>query len=240
MAALTEERLLNLLAHGEVELLDQIQWSSNYTFLVRLRHGDETELAVYKPVRGEQPLWDFPAGTLAYREVAAYGVSEALGWELVPPTTLRQDGPLGPGSLQRYIPSDPAHHYFTFHDRDKARLRPAVVFDALINNADRKAGHILLDDEDHLWLIDHGVCFHVEDKLRTVVWDFAGETIPGELLGDVGDFRRQLESDPLRTTLRSLLAEEELEALARRADRLLAEKRFPEPGPGRPYPWPLV
>ncbi len=164
---------------------------SNYTFLVNVHHpastrgaGHVQELqAVYKPSKGEQPLWDFPDATLAHREVAAYLVSEALGWNFVPYTALREDGPYGPGSIQQYIAYDPNYHYFNFTDEDKARLAPVMLFDLLCNNADRKGSHVIFEEGTHkMWLIDHGLCFHEEDKLRTVIWDYAGQSIPDELL----------------------------------------------------------
>jgi hypothetical protein len=216
-------------------------WGSNHTFLAEVGSGPGQLLAVYKPVEGEQPLWDFPAQSLARREVAAYLVSEALGWGLVPPTVYRPDGPGGGGSLQLFQPTDPARHYFTFTPEERQRLRPAAVFDILINNADRKAGHVLLAPGGHLWLIDHGVCFHEEHKLRTVIWDFAGEPIPAALLEAVHKLQRGLEgSGPLLAQLRALLSSREVEAFSARVGRLLTIGRFPHPGPGRPYPWPLV
>ena len=233
--------ILSALSSGTIELKGQFVWGSNYTFLVQVTQGDETRPAVYKPARGERPLWDFPEGTLAQREVAAYVVSRALGWDLVPPTVLRPDGPAGAGSLQLFVDADPERHYFTFTEAEKQRLRPVAVFDLLINNADRKGGHVLLGESDHLWLIDHGVCFHAEDKLRTVIWDFVGEPIPRELLAALRRLRLALlDDDALRTELGGLLAAEEVEALQGRADRLLRLKRFPPPGADRPYPWPLV
>ncbi len=216
-------------------------WGSNHTFLTRLQHASGELLAVYKPQRGERPLWDFPDGTLAAREVAAWRTSEALGWHLVPPTVLRPDGPAGPGSLQLFLDLDPERHYFTFSDDEKPLLRPAAVFDLLINNADRKGGHILLAPDRHVWLIDHGVCFHQEPKLRTVVWDFAGEPIPDALLQDMDRFRRGLAADgELRTSLSDLLSSEEVEALVHRAAGIVQLAEFPFPSDGRPYPWPLV
>ena len=156
---------------------------SNYTFLVDVHYENKTYPAVYKPSRGEQPLWDFPENTLALREVAAYIVSEALGFHFVPFTTLRAEGPHGSGSLQQYIEYDPEYHYFNFSDEDKAQLKPVVLFDLLVNNADRKGSHVFFDTDSHkLWAIDHGICFHEYDKLRTVIWDFAGEPIPDDLL----------------------------------------------------------
>jgi uncharacterized repeat protein (TIGR03843 family) len=230
-----------ILSTGALELKGQFVWGSNYTFLVQTSLGGEVVPAVYKPARGERPLWDFPEGSLAQREVAAYVVSRALGWDLVPPTILRPDGPAGPGSLQLFVDADPERHYFTFTEAEKQRLRPAALFDLLINNADRKGGHVLLGESDHLWLIDHGVCFHVEDKLRTVIWDFVGEPIPRELLAGMRAFRRALEEDAsLQAELATLLSSTELSALQARAGRLLRLKRFPPPGAGRPYPWPLV
>lgn len=240
-APLDHEAVLATLAKGRIVVEGQFVWGSNFSFLVRVR-GEAGELAaVYKPTRGERPLWDFPLGTLGAREVAAYLTSRALGWDLVPPTLLRRDGPAGPGSLQLYVEADPERHYFTFTPEEKERLRPAAAFDALINNADRKGGHVLLAPDGRLWLIDHGVCFHEEDKLRTVIWDFAGQPIPPALLADLSAIPRGLAADgDLRRELDDLLTPGEIAALLRRAERLLREQRFPLPGPTRPYPWPPV
>lgn len=230
-----------MLSTGAITVEGQFVWGSNVTFLSRVTHAAGELLAVYKPQRGERPLWDFPDGSLAAREVAAWRTSELLGWRLVPPTVLRSDGPLGPGSLQAYLDLDPERHYFTFSEAEKSGLRPAVVFDLLINNADRKGGHILIDAQGRVWLIDHGVCFHVEDKLRTVVWDFAGEPIPPPLLQAVERFGRSLAADAaVRAEFESLLTREEVEALSWRAARIGETGTFPLPGEGRPYPWPLV
>lgn len=232
----------SLLENGEISLTGQFVWGSNYTFLVKV-HGEAGRVdAVYKPARGERPLWDFPSGTLAQREVAAFRTSRALGWDLVPPTVLRPDGPAGPGSLQLFVDANPERHYFTFDDEEKQRLRPAAAFDLLINNADRKGGHVLLAPDGHIWLIDHGVCFHEEEKLRTVIWDFAGEPIPGDILADVERLRADLASGgELDRGLRALLSPEEVRALERRAGGLLASGEFPQPSDDRrPYPWPLV
>jgi hypothetical protein len=197
---------------------------------------------VYKPVRGEQPLWDFPAGSLSGREVAAYLVSEFLGWQLVPPTVYRRKAPLGPGSIQLYIEHDPQYHYFSFTHEDKQRLRPVVLFDLVINNADRKGGHILMDENRHIWLIDHGICFHVEDKLRTVIWDFAGEPIPTDLLEDLTRLLEELtQTGRLVESLTAYLSPAEIRALERRTRRLIENGCFPHPAPSRrPYPWPPV
>lgn len=227
------------LRFGEIELKGQFLPGSNYTFFVNVYHGGEAFPAVYKPQRGEQPLWDFPESTLALREVAAHLVSEALGFHFVPFTTLRAEGPHGPGSLQQYVPYDPEYHYFSFTPQDRERLRPAALFDLLINNADRKGSHIIIEDETSeagkLWLIDHGICFHVQNKLRTVIWDFAGQPIPGELL-------EALERVPgLHGLLEPYLSREEIEALESRARALLKRPVFPfQPTDRRAMPWPLL
>lgn len=236
-----DDEVLEALSAGRLTLAGQFLWGSNYTFLVEVQGAGPALKAVYKPVRGERPLWDFPAGSLAGREAAAYLVSRELGWNLVPPTVLRSDGPAGAGSLQLFVDADPERHYFTFSEQEKQRLRPVAAFDALVNNADRKGGHILLAPDGRLWVIDHGVCFHAEDKLRTVVWDFAGEPIPSSLLNDLRRFRDRLEGEAARRgAFEGLLEAAEVEALARRAERLLGGGHFPWPGPGRPVPWPPV
>lgn len=234
--------ILEALQKGTIELQGQFLSGSNYTFLADIAYGDLSFQVVYKPVRGEQPLWDFPHGSLARREVAAYLVSEALGWDLVPPTILRKNGPLGSGSLQQYIDHDPNDHFFNFEEKDRQRLRTVVIFDLLLNNADRKGGHILRDAQDHLWLIDHGLCFHSEEKLRTVVWEFSGEEIPSDLLHGVGQLMDQLvEGEKLYTELLQYLRAGEVSALYSRARRLCETGRFPSPPSSRrSYPWPPV
>lgn len=230
---------MSALQTGELELEGQFTWGSNYTFLVRV--GAEFE-GVYKPVKGEQPLWDFPPETLAGREVAAFLLSEALGWQLVPPTVFRSEGPFGPGSLQLRVQHDPEQHYFTFEDAVCQRLRPAAAFDLLANNADRKGGHILLGEDGHLWLIDHGICFHEEPKLRTVIWDFAGEPIPTDLVEDVGSLQAKLRAGgELSDQLAVYLSPPELDALRQRVAALLAQPIFPHPPEDERYmPWPPV
>lgn len=231
--------ILDILQTGELELKGQFTWGSNYTFLVTVVGQLE---GVYKPQRGEQPLWDFPDETLAGREVAAYLVSEALGWGVVPPTVLRADGPFGAGSLQLRVQHDPEQHYFTFDAATKARLRPAAAFDLIVNNADRKGGHILLDGDRKLWLIDHGICFHEEYKLRTVIWDFAGEPLPAGLLADIGRLAAALRpGGEFETLLGAYLSQTELAALQGRVATLLADPVFPVPPEGeRNTPWPPV
>jgi uncharacterized repeat protein (TIGR03843 family) len=226
---------------GELEVRGQFMLGSNYTFLVAVHHAGVELPAVYKPSRGEQPLWDFPENSLAQREVAAYLVSEALGLHFVPFTTLRQDGPLGRGSLQQYIEYDPEYHYFSFSEQDKARLQPAVLFDLLCNNADRKGSHVLVESGTHkLWLIDHGICFHAEDKLRTVMWDFAGQPIPDELLSRLSAFIERLSpGSNLVADLEPYLRPREVTALRSRARELLRERTFRRlPADRRATPWP--
>jgi uncharacterized repeat protein (TIGR03843 family) len=235
------DETLAILSQGEMSLVGEFVWGSNYTFLSEIKRGDQQIQAIYKPARGERPLWDFDSGSLAAREVAAFTVSQDLKLDMVPPTVLRQDAPAGPGSLQLYVEIDPERHYLTFTEEEKQRVKPVVLFDVLINNADRKAGHVLLDEDNRLWLIDHGVCFHEEYKLRTVIWDFVGEAIPEYLLADLRQFRARLAgASELRASLARLLTDREIAALLQRADEILADPHFPAPGPGRPYPWPLV
>ncbi|MCW5876004.1 MAG: SCO1664 family protein [Anaerolineales bacterium] len=232
-----------ILQSGEFNITGQFTWGSNYTFLVEVAQpcGGPLE-AVYKPQRGERPLWDFPEDSLAGREVAAWLVSEALGWGLVPPTVFRQEGPLGPGSLQLRIEHDPEQHYFTFDAATRERLRPAAAFDVLINNADRKGGHILLDPAGELWLIDHGISFHAEPKLRTVIWDFAAEPLPAEVAAGLQRLAAPLApGGKLRAALAAYLSEEELAALEARCAALLAEGRYPaQPDDRHSVPWPPV
>ena len=235
------EGILTILTHGVINPLGRILWGSNDTLLVSVRHGGEELPAVYKPTRGERPLWDFDSGTLAQREVAAYLVSHEIGWDMVPPTILREDGPAGPGSIQLFVDANQEHNYLTFNETEKQRLRPVALFDLIINNADRKAGHVFLDPQDQLWLIDHGVCFHEEYKLRTVIWDFVGEPFPADLLEDLERFRSRLHEDAgLKEAFAALLSRSEVHALLQRVDAALDAPHFPAPGPGRPYPWPLV
>jgi uncharacterized repeat protein (TIGR03843 family) len=232
--------VLNVLQYGEVTIKGEFVWGSNYTFLAEVCQNADTVLSVYKPSRGERPLWDFPPASLARREAAAYLVSETLGWELVPPTVYRKKAPIGPGSLQLFIDHDPEVHYFNLGEADRQRLRPVVLFDLLINNADRKGSHLLFDKNHHLWLIDHGICFHAEDKLRTVIWDFTGEPIPDKLCDDLLNFHQKLEpSTDLFKELQALLTPKEIKALAARAEHLTTIRQFPQPNPDeRSFPWP--
>jgi hypothetical protein len=243
MSTLPIDQILADLQTAEITLEGEFVHGYNYTFLVKAQPEEgESLLAVYKPQQGEQPLWDFPENTLAHRETAAYLVSKALGWDLVPPTVYRQDGPFGPGSLQLFIKHDPNHHYFNFSDEEFQTLRPVVLFDLLINNADRKGGHTIFGEDGHLWLIDHGLCFNVEEKLRTVIWDFAGEPIPEDLCAAVKVFRQKLEPpSELLDELEKHLALDEIEALIERTEHLLPCTHFPYPPQDRrAYPFPPV
>lgn len=228
-----------VLAEGDLELLGLLPRSSNYAFLARATSGEEEMLAVYKPRRGETPLWDFPEGTLGNRETAAYVVAQALGWPNVPPTVLR-DGPEGEGAVQRFIPFEPSEHALTLLDRFPAAFRRVALFDVVVNNADRKAGHCLLGRDGELFVVDHGTCFSDEPKLRTVLWDFVDEPIADEDLRTLRTLAQALEGGAVRRALDHLLSRGEVRATARRLDELLAGGRFPQPGPGRPYPWPIV
>jgi uncharacterized repeat protein (TIGR03843 family) len=234
--------VLMLLAQGELEVQGMLPWSSNYTLLATVRSDGLTGLAVYKPRRGERPLWDFPRGTLCQREVAAYVLSEALGWGLVPPTILR-DGPYGVGSVQLFIDSEDEAHLFTMQKESgfETVIERLSVFDVLANNADRKSGHCLKGTDGRLWAIDHGICFHHESKLRTVLWDFAGQPLCADILEDLQDLRERMRRrDEMTKTFERLLTAEELKALRRRIDRLIDSGKHPDPGRGRNVPWPPV
>jgi len=239
---MSPEPIRQLLTCGEIrEEHGMLRWSSNYTFLVSVSDGTLTTLAVYKPQRGERPLWDFPDGTLCYREVAAHLTSETLGWRIVPPTVLR-DGPRGLGSVQLFVENNHEINYFSLDATYADQLMRISAFDYVINNADRKGGHVLLDSDQHLWGIDHGIGFHTAPKLRTVIWDFAGKPIPDDILADMQRLYSALDdnSSSLRRDLCKLLAEAELHAFQARLRRILQKREFPRPGPGPNYPWPPV
>jgi uncharacterized repeat protein (TIGR03843 family) len=244
----TEEvgRILSVLSTGDIELKGRIPWSSNATFLVSVRAAPASKgaagtgedlLAIYKPTSGERPLWDFPRG-LWKREVAAYELCSFMGWDIVPPTTARPDGPLGVGSLQFCIDASPDEHFFTLVDdpQQHRALRRIAAFDLVANNADRKSGHCLLDQDGHIWAIDHGLCFHTSPKLRTVIWDFAGEKLDQDLLAPF----ELLAGAEVPAALESLLSEAEIAAISARAKAALAHRRYPKPRGDFPYPWPLI
>lgn len=222
----------------ELEVLGRMPWSSNGTYLCEVGGDDDAPplRAVYKPREGERPLWDFPSG-LHQREVAAYELSRALGWDVVP-VTVHRDGPFGPGSLQRFVDADFEQHYFTLYE-DEAHhptLRRLCAFDVVGNNTDRKSGHCLLADDGRIFGIDHGLMFHHEFKLRTVIWEFGGEPVPATLLEDLA----RLLDDGLPDALAELLDPFERDALLARTRALVDAGCFPIDETGRRYPWPLV
>jgi uncharacterized repeat protein (TIGR03843 family) len=231
---------LEVLACGEIEIEGRMPWSSNATFLVDITATigdvDYAAKAIYKPLRGERPLWDFEPG-LHRRELAAYRLSEALGIDLVPPTVIRE-GPLGEGSLQWFVDADHQQHYFTIHEaRDDLhpRLREVAVFDLIANNTDRKSGHVLIDGDDHIWGIDHGLCFAADFKLRTVVWEFGGEPVDESIVSAVERIARAVPLD-----IATLLSDDEVAAIAERAQWIVDHPVLPVDSSGRRYPWPLV
>ncbi|MDQ2826170.1 MAG: SCO1664 family protein [Actinomycetota bacterium] len=227
--------MTDLLQHGEIEIKGRLPWSSNGTFLVDLCLDGDRGQAVYKPLRGERPLWDYPPG-LYHREIAVYVISEALGWGVVP-ETVERDGPYGPGSLQRFVPAHFEDHYFTMLERPEFHepLRTVCLLDLLVNNGDRKSGHCLHGEDGRVWAIDHGLCLAEDPKLRTVIWDFAGQPVPEDRLGDVA---RLAASPPPELAL--LLEPAEVDALAARAAAMVRRPTFPVIRSARAYPWPLV
>jgi hypothetical protein len=234
-------RALDLLTEGELHIEGQLIHGSNHTFLARVEDAQTAALAIYKPRRGERPLWDFPGGTLCQREVAAFQTAQALGWPFVPPTILRE-GELGMGMAQLFVPHDPEEHFLIMEQpspRDVARL---VAFDIVINNADRKSGHVLRSADDRLWAIDHGVAFHVEPKLRTVIWQLAGDPLPEDVQAGLRRLLKALATrGPELAALAPLLDTSELDALRERAQGLLEAGSFPAPDrQGRAIPWPPV
>jgi hypothetical protein len=238
---------LDDLATADLEIVGQLVDASNGSLLCRLRSpslgrgeaADDAPLAIYKPRAGERPLWDFPDGTLSQREVAAFVVAETLGWQIVPPTVWR-DGPFGPGMVQEWVDVDTSVDPVALVQSDNADLRRIAVYDALINNGDRKGGHLLPTAEGMIWGIDHGVTFAVEDKLRTVLWQWRGHPIPAPLVHDLDSWlRRWDDADPELRVLRELLADEEVAVLVERAQRLVDDRRHPQPSPDWPaIPWP--
>lgn len=231
------ELTADVLRRGEVEIVGRMPWSSNATFLVEACLDGETARGIYKPHAGERPLWDFPDG-LYRREVAAYELSAALGWEVVPLTIVRDDLPHGVGSLQRFVDADFEQHYFTLLDDEAThdQLRRMAVFDIVSNNTDRKGGHCLLDADGHIWGIDNGLSFHAEFKLRTVIWDFAGDPVDLALLADL----EALLDTGLPDTVGSLIGTFERDAVLTRARAVVREGSLPHDPTGRRYPWPLV
>ena len=222
---------------GQFRLLGQLANSSNETFLVEVTDGDVQVWGIYKPELGERPLMDFEHG-LHRRELAAYMLSEALQWHLVPTTVVRDDGPLGIGSLQLFIDHNPADHYFTLLEHKPEthqQLRCLALFDLIANNADRKSGHVLYDGQGKIWGIDHGLCFAAPMKLRTVMWEFADEDIAADLLDDIAPFAERIPS-----TIAEQLSSLETTALRDRIRTVLETRKYPRDVTGRRFPWPLI
>ena len=231
------EEALDLLRTGTLSVEGRLVDASNTTLYCALTRDELTTACVYKPVRGERPLWDFPDGTLAEREAAAYVVSAALGWNVVPPTVLR-DGPFGEGMVQLWIDGDETVDLTVLVREDIAPLRRMAVFDAVINNADRKGGHLIPMPDGHVYGVDHGVSFHQQDKLRTLLWGWAGEPLTDEAVDALSALRAELEGS-LGEALGALLTRREVAAVNRRVDRLLTTRRHPEPSGDWPaVPWP--
>lgn len=235
--ALSLEDALRLLRDGTMTVEGRILDASNATLYCTITLDDVESACVYKPISGERPLWDFPTGTLAYREVAAYAVSAATGWDIAPPTVLR-DGPFGPGMVQLWIDVDETVDLVALARSDHPQLQRMAVFDAVVNNADRKGGHILPISGGHVYGVDHGVCFSVDPKLRTLLWRWAGQRLTAEavevlerladgLLGDLGE------------QLHEHLTRREVRRTQQRVAELLRTGRHPEPSGDWPaLPWP--
>lgn len=220
---------------NEIDVTHRLVDASNATLL---GHIEGVGQVIYKPIAGERPLWDFPHGTLADREVAAFKVSEALGLNLVPYTILRE-GPFGPGMVQKWIEVDPEIDVIAFGQSSERRLRSLVLFDALINNTDRKFGHLLISRDGILYGCDHGVTFHQDHKLRTVLWQFSGEMFDEAETALLQ--KAESESEKFSTLLRDHLQDDEIDAFFHRIELLMGKRRFPQPSSEWPaIPWPPV
>jgi uncharacterized repeat protein (TIGR03843 family) len=232
---------LDLLTRGILEVEGRLVVASNATLYCTVRDGDREEHCVYKPVAGERPLWDFPVGSLAGREVAAYQVSAAAGWHLVPPTVYR-DGPFGPGMCQLWIDSDETVDVIALaRSQDNLALRCMAVFDAVVNNADRKIGHLLPDRQGNLFGCDHGVCFSEDYKLRTVLWQWRGRKLPVTAVDALRRLQDALTDGELGAELNRWLSPDEVQATRQRIDLLLEHRVHPFPPEDWPaVPWPPV
>lgn len=239
-----EKHLLRILSQGEVTIVGLVPWSSNHIFLAQVTTEECTVMAVYKPSRGARPLWDFDTLTLCQREVAAYQLATFLGWPNVPPTVLRS-GPYGLGSIQLFVEHDPEAHYFSLRDEPShtSMFQRVALFDYLINNADRKGGHVLRHPDGAIWAIDHGLTFHPDYKLRTVIWEHAGQAIPIDWLAELRTLQATLEDShsALAASLGCLLAADEIAGAIQRTRDLLLSGVFPLPRPAwRNTPYPLI
>ena len=233
-------QLFDLLARGRMGNCRLTPDGSNYTFLTTVSKGGERLKVIYKPRRGEMPLWDFPGGTLYLREYASYLLSEALGWGYVPPTVIR-DGEFGEGSVQLYVECDRRQHYFTLRERFIEDMFRVCAFDVVANNADRKATHTLLGNDGGVWLIDHGITFNAQYKLRTVIWDFAGQQLPHWLLEELESLRDSFDAPGgLGEGLSELLSKPEVDATRYRLRVLIDQGEFPVPTLERAVPWPWL
>jgi hypothetical protein len=239
-SGLDDVTALRLLREGTIEVAGRLVEATNMTLYCSIRLDGLVAECVYKPVRGERPLWDFPDGTLAAREVAAFEVSAATGWRIVPPSVYRE-GPFGPGMCQLWIDTDPeADLMALIRSRDPV-LRRMAIFDAVVNNADRKGGHLLPLPDGHIYGVDHGVCFSAEDKLRTVLWQWRGKPLPREAVNVLARLEREIERGRLGRRLRELLTLGEVEATWERVRRLLSTGIHPFPSDDWPaIPWPPI
>jgi uncharacterized repeat protein (TIGR03843 family) len=238
---LPEPAALDLLTNGELAIRGRLVDASNATMYCDISANGVEAACVYKPVAGERPLWDFPEGTLAGREIAAYAVSRAAGWNVVPPTVYR-DGPFGPGMCQLWIDADTTVDLVALaRSGDHAGLRRMAIFDAVVNNADRKIGHLLPAADGHLYGCDHGVCFAAEYKLRTVLWQWRGKRLPGEAVAALRCLKTSMASGELAAELGGWLTDDEVEATGKRIDLLLEHKVYPFPPTDWPaVPWPPI
>ncbi len=236
-----EPAALELLAAGELEVEGRLVVASNATLYCTVRAPGKVAACVYKPVMGERPLWDFPPGTLAAREVAAYAVSRTGGWNIVPPTVMRE-GPFGPGMCQLWVDADAGTDLVQLaRSRSNAKLRDMAVFDAVVNNADRKIGHLLPVSDGRLYGCDHGVCFGEEYKLRTVLWQWRGQRLPERAMAALTKLRGDLDDGTLAEELTGLLSDDELRATRDRVDLLIEHRVHPYPPENWPaVPWPPV
>jgi|SRR5579884_1652355 len=227
---------LAFLGEGEIIACEPIAWGSNYSFAVVLRRGEEQRLAIYKPRRGEVPLWDFPDGTLYRREYASFLVTQSIGWDFIPPTIIG-NGPHGVGTIQWYVDAEPHADQDTLRKTNEADLMRLFLFDIFANNADRKTGHCLRDRGGKLWGIDHGLTFNVATKLRTVIWDFCGEPIPGNIMAEMTSFLSDTpRTEALNAQLRGLLDRGEISTFYARLERLVKHGKFPNLDPYRNVP----
>ncbi|MFC2014959.1 SCO1664 family protein [Chloroflexota bacterium] len=234
------DHVCQFLTQGEITAYDLLYRGSNHVFVVAILQGENETIAIYKPRRGETPLWDFPDGTLYKREYAAYLVSQALAWFLVPPTVIR-DGPYGVGSVQWFVEANHRDDYESLRTRYLSQLQQVAIFDYLVNNADRKAGHCLEGQDGKLWMVDHGLTFNAVPKLRTVIWNFSGQPVPTKIVSDVAALQQKLTLDKsFRQALSRLLAVSEIEALEIRIKRIVENPVFPYPESRRSVPWPWI